>query len=298
MSTARVALVTARAAHGLDEDLPPLLAACAARSLAVEAVDWDDGAVDWSRFGLALLRSTWDYTMRLPEFLAWVERAAARTRLHNPPAVVRWNVDKHYLAHLARAGAAVVPSHFVEPGETPAAALQAFLAAHAEAELVVKPAVGAGSRDAARYGREELDAVRAHLGRLLAAGRSALLQPYLARVDALGETALIYFEGRFSHAIRKGPLLARAAAPVRALFAIEHIEPRLPGADELALAERVLGALPFPTPLYARVDLIRDADGGPRVLELELTEPSLFFDHAPGSAGRFAAAIAARLAAP
>jgi hypothetical protein len=115
-----------------------------------------------------------------------------------------------------------------------------------------------------------------------------LLQPYLGQVDHHGETALIYFAGRFSHAIRKGPLLRRGGAPTDALFAAEEITPRMPGADELQVAERALAALPFAAPLYARVDLIPSADARPCLLELELTEPSLFFAQAPGAAERFA----------
>src|SRR6185312_7689365 len=98
-------------------------------------------------------------------------------------------------------------------------------------------------------------------------------------------TALIFFDRKFSHAIRKGPLLKRGEGPTRALFAAEHITPRAPNAAELTLAERTLAVIPFTGPLlYARVDLIQNADGTPRLLELELTEPSLFFAHAPGSA--------------
>jgi len=108
---------------------------------------------------------------------------------------------------------------------------------------------------------------------------------------------LIFFAGTFSHAIRKGPLLKRGEGPTRALFATEHIMPRTPSAEEIAVAERTLAAMPFGELLYARVDLIHDDDGAPRVLELELTEPSLFFEHAPGSADRFARAIIERVAA-
>lgn len=243
-----------------------------------------------------LLRSTWDYTLRLPEFLGWVERVAARTRLLNAPEVVRWNTDKHYLGDLARAGAPVVPGAFVEPGADAGAALEAFLAAHAAStDFVIKPCVGAGSRDAQRHRRDDRTAAAAHLRRLLDAGRSVLLQPYLDRVDADGETALLFFEGVFSHAIRKGPLLRRDEGPTRALFAPEHIQPRVPGADELTVAQRALAAIPSAGPLlYARVDLLRDARGQPVVLELELTEPSLFFASAPGSVERFAAAALTR----
>ena len=292
----RIALVTAAAARALDDDLAPLAAALAARGAAVTIADWDVATIDWSGFDLALLRSTWDYSLRLPEFLAWVARVTTQTRLLNPPDVVRWNTDKHYLGELARAGVAVVPGTFVEPGANAGDALRGFLAAHeAHADFVIKPCVGAGSRDAQRHRRDDPDSADVHLRRLLDAGRSALLQPYLDRVDADGETALLFFEGGFSHAIRKGPLLRRDEGPTRALFAPEHIQARTPGADELALARRTLAAIPYAGPLlYARVDLLCDARGRPVVLELELAEPSLFFAGAPGSIERFASAVLAR----
>jgi glutathione synthase/RimK-type ligase-like ATP-grasp enzyme len=291
-----VALVSAREARALDEDLPLLSAALRARGLESEVVDWDDEAIDWSRFALALLRSTWDYSARLSEFMGWLERVARLTRLYNPQQVVRWSLDKHYLAELRRAGAATVPTAFVEPDADAAAMLQEFLRREAAAaEIVIKPAVSSGSRNAQRHLRGDYPAMLAHVSRLLAERRSVLLQPYLDRVDEYGETALMYFDGEFSHAIRKGPLLQRGAAPTPALFAREQIEPRTAGADELELGARVLAALPFERLLYARVDVIRDAGGRPCVLELELAEPSLFLGFAPGAAARLAAGIVARL---
>jgi O-ureido-D-serine cyclo-ligase len=297
MAGPRVALVTAAAARALDDDLLPLAAALREAGVQAVAENWDDAHVDWSRYALALLRSPWDYVQRFAEFRAWLDRAGGLTRLLNPPEVVRWNIDKHYLADLAEAGVAVVPSRFCEPGEDAAEALAAFLERHeGVAELVVKPAVGAGSRDAQRHDRDAREAARAHMQRLLDAGRSVLLQPYLERVDAHGETALIYFEGEFSHAIRKGALLRRGEGPTDGLFAVEAITPRTPTAEERALADAALAALPFSAPLlYARVDLIHDGQAQPRLLELELAEPSLFFAHAPGSAERFARAVKRRL---
>ena len=292
MSSPRIALVTAAAARDLDEDLPPLAAALGELKADFQVVNWDDPAANWSHFDLAVLRSTWDYTMRFAEFLDWAERASGQTRLLNPPRIVRWNTDKHYLAELGMAGVPIVPSSFIEPGDDARTQLERFLDAHAAAEFVVKPSIGAGSRDAQRHGRAEHVAALAHANRLLGEQRSVLLQPYLDRVDEHGETALIYFGGSFSHAIRKGPLLRRGEGATRALFAAEHITPRTPSAAEIAVAEQTLAAMPFDKPLlYARVDLIHDADGAPRVLELELTEPSLFFAHAPGSAQRFAGTL-------
>jgi hypothetical protein len=292
--TARVALVTARAARGLDEDMPPLTAALAAAGAACEIVDWDDARTDWARFDLVVPRSAWDYAERLPEFLAWAERVAGVTRLVNPLPVVRWNTDKHYLGELARAGAPVVPTWYVEPDEDAERTLAGFLAAVACRELVVKPAVGAGSRDARRHVRAARPEILGHIAPLLTAGRSVMLQPYLESVDWCGETALMYLDGHFSHAIRKGALLPAGGPATAALFAAEDIVPRPAAADELAAAERILAAAPFERLLYARVDLLRDASGEPRLLELELTEPSLFLAHAAGGAQRFAAALLAR----
>jgi hypothetical protein len=291
--TRTVALVTAREARGLDEDLPPLEAAMRAAGVRTRVVDWDGTEVDWAGFDVALLRSTWDYPERLPEFLAWVDSAARHTTLLNPPAVVRWNTDKHYLAELARARVAVVPSAFLEPGADAAHGVRDFLARDNCVEFVVKPCVSAGSRDTQRHARAQVEAATAQAQALLAAGRSVLLQPYLDSVDRDGETALIFFAGRFSHAIRKGPLLpaGRPGSPAIGLFAPEKITTRVPGADELRLADQILSVLPFKAPLYARVDVIRDATGAPVLLELELTEPSLFFAHSAGAAERFTAAM-------
>lgn len=290
-----VALITARAARDLDADLPSLVGAFAAAGAAAEITVWDDPRVDWSRFDLALLRSAWDYAERLPQFLAWVERTAAATRLLNPPAVVRWNSDKHYLHDLAARGVPVVPTTFIEPGAAPHAVLAQFLRHESCAELVVKPAVGAGSRDARRHRRDDHTEILAHVRPLLAAGRGIMLQPYLDRVDREGETALIFIAGRYSHAIRKGPLLPAGAPSTAALFAAEEITARIPTADELAVGERAVAQVPFPELLYARVDLIRDAVGQACVLELELAEPSLYFSHAPAAAARFVSAALARL---
>jgi O-ureido-D-serine cyclo-ligase len=291
MPALNIALVTARPARGLDEDEPPLHLALQTAGCNVQMAEWDDAKVDWASFDVALLRSAWDYAERVSEFLAWVEKASQLTHLLNPRAVVRWNTDKHYLAQLGQAGVATVPSTFVEPGEDAAAAIRSFLESHTQAELVVKPAIGAGSRDTERHRRTDLGPIVSHATRLLDANRSVLVQPYLARVDRDGETALMFFEGRFSHAIRKGPLLPPGGVATTGLFAAETITPRVPGADEMRLAEKVVAAIPSGTPLYARIDLIRADDGAPCLLELELTEPSLFFAHAAGSAEKFTAAV-------
>ncbi len=242
----------------------------------------DDPAVDWEAFELVVVRSTWDYSRRRDEFVTWCARVG--DRLRNPPEVIRWNTDKRYLTDLAQAGLPVVPTSFLEPGDDVGVL-------GTEGPCVVKPAVSAGARDTARHVRP--GAAEAHARALLDEGRVAMVQPYVDGVDAAGETGLLLYEGIFDHAIRKGAMLLDGASAFEGTGAVEHIGAREPSDEERAVAD---AAVAYVTqrfgvaPLYARVDLL-PAPEGPLLLELELTEPSLFFATAPGAAARYAEAV-------
>ena len=281
--------MTAAEAVGLDEDAPVLAAALLRHGIESRVCVWDDGAVDWSAWDLAVLRSTWDYPRRRDAFVRWAAGVDAVGALRNRPAVVEWNSDKRYLLELAARGVAIVPSSVLEPGEA--------VGLPATGGFVVKPTVSAGSQDTERYTAEEAPRARAHVDHLHAQGRNVLLQPYVERVDDDGETALVYLGGHYSHAVRKGPILAGAPETVGGLFAAEQIDPRTPSDGERAAAEAALDAVPFDRRdlLYARVDLLPGADGQPLVLEIELVEPSLFLRFDDAAADRLASAIAACL---
>ncbi|MDT4936817.1 MAG: hypothetical protein QOG80_488 [Pseudonocardiales bacterium] len=271
-----------------DEDAAMLEAAIGRQGVDAKWVVWSDPDVDWTR-SLAVIRSTWDYTPRRTQFLAW---AAAVPRLVNPADVVAWNSDKTYLRDLAGVGVPIVPTAWSAPGEV--------VALPAEGEYVVKPSVGAGSRGAGRFRAAAGREARAHAARLHDAGRVVLVQPYLSDVDTLGETALIYLDGVFSHAVRKGAMLpAGVVHPVDGhdLYVEERITSHTARADELAVGDQALRAVRdrFGADLiYARVDLL-PTEGGPLLVELELTEPSLFLGYDEGAADRFAVAITRRL---
>ncbi len=170
--TERIALVASERGLRVDPDLPIARSALRDAGFVVDLVRWDDDAVDWASYDLAVVRSCWDYAWRLEEFLAW---AGSVRRLRNPFEVLRWNTDKTYLRELERAGLPVVPTVWspTSAGELPDAG-----------EWVVKPSVSAGSRDTARWG-DPAD-VLAHAADLAAAGRTAMVQPYLASVDDVG----------------------------------------------------------------------------------------------------------------
>lgn len=281
-----LAWVTAAGAREWDEDAPLALPVLAARGVDAQMVEWDDEAVDWAAFDRVVLRSTWDYTRRLPEFLAWLERVAAVTEVVNPPATVRWSLDKRYLGELESAGVPIVPTSFVAPGdplELP------------DVELVVKPAVGAGSRDAASYDTEHHDLARAHVARLHAEGRTVLVQPFLRTIAEDGEWPMVMLGGRFSHTASKRVALPRAGE-VSELFAREVCVPATATDAQVAVAEDALAFVSrrLGVPAYARVDLVRLPDGGFGVLELELAEPFLFLPYAdPAATDRLVDALLA-----
>ncbi|MET0930190.1 MAG: hypothetical protein ABWX74_11760 [Aeromicrobium sp.] len=278
----RTAFVTSRDHRGFDADLPLLLDAAHERGIDAEISVWDDPEVDWISYDAVVVRSCWDYVARRDEFLAW---AASVPSLHNSPAVLRWNTDKTYLQQLELAGVPIIETRWdVAAGDD--------IGDHAE--WVVKPTVSAGSRDTARW--STADEARAHSAELVAAGRHSMTQPYISSVDDEGETAMLYFGGQFSHAIRKGAMLAKDEGVVQDRDSRESITPREPTAAQRELSEHVIAttrsALGLAAaPLYTRIDLVTGDDGAPLLIELELTEPSLFLPQSNGGAGRLVDAL-------
>jgi glutathione synthase/RimK-type ligase-like ATP-grasp enzyme len=279
-----VALATCVVLPEPDADLEPLLLALRAAGLSVEALGWDDPEADFASARLTLLRSTWNYSERPAAFLAWVDRTAARSQLWNRPDTVRWNAHKSYLLDLHARGVPVVPTHLARRGDT--ATLVQIMAARGWAEVVVKPAVSGGSRCTIRVKPGETERGEAHL-RSLAAREDVLVQPFQPSVEGHGERAIVTVDGQPTHAVRKTP---------RFLGDPERVSEAVPIADdEAALAKQAIAAAPGPL-LYARVDVARDERGAPRVMELELVEPSLFFRQSEGALRRYVAAVRRLLA--
>jgi glutathione synthase/RimK-type ligase-like ATP-grasp enzyme len=225
------------------------------------------------------VRTTWDYFDRRDEFLAW---AAAVPRLLNPAEVLTWNTDKRYLHQLEAKGIPIVPTTWLEPGEGFTPPDRAF---------VVKPTVSAGARNTAAYPAGDTTSAE-HVRTLLDQGRRVMVQPYVEAVDAEGETSLLFFDGAFSHAARKAAILTPGGGVSNSIDSRSFVTPADATPEQRELAEAVLRAAP-PDLLYVRVDLLP----GPVLIELEVTEPSLFLRHAPGSAQRFAQAVARSAAA-
>ena len=265
-----------------DEEL--LLTGLAARGIQARMCAWNDPEADWDARIPTVIRSTWDYIHELPSFLAWAERAERAAPLWNPLAVVRANVHKRYLVELGARGVPTVETALVERAR--ACSLEALARERGWRRLMLKPAVGASSFGARRFEAHEHGAAQLHLDALLARG-DALVQPYLESVEGHGERALVWIDGELTHAVRKSPRFSGGVENVSESVPIER--------DERALAEAALASAPVGL-LYARVDMARGADGRPRVMELELVEPSLFLRQSPEALTRLVAALARRLA--
>lgn len=266
-----------------DGDEAAVPAELAALGIDAGWAAWDDPDVDFAAADLVVLRATWDYAPRRAEFLEW---CASLGNLRNHAAVARWNTDKRYLADLSAAGVPTVPTTLVEPG---------LNVTWPAGEFVVKPAVRAGSRGAARFAADEHGHADKHLVTLHADGHTALVQPYQSHVDSEGETALVFFGGEYSHAFTKGAMLTGSELDGSGLYVSERLGVARPESAARELADKALDAAAGllgtarADLLYARVDVVRMADGSFAVLELELTEPSLGFRYAdPGAAARFA----------
>jgi len=302
----RIALATCAALPDLDPDDAPLVDALRARGLEVESPVWNAADVDWSSYDAVVVRSTWDYTERPRDFRWWAQRVSQSSRLLNPAQAVTWNIDKTYQRAMEAAGLPIVPTIWMDPARNfNARAIHTRFPAFGH--FVIKPTISAGSRDTGRYDAGETPSralAITHVKRLLDAGRHVMVQRYLKQVDTVGETALVYFDGELSHAVRKAPLLEgpyREDAMDGVLYKEEVMTAREASAAELEVGQRVIDALPTLLPglemplAYTRVDLIPDDEGHPVVLELELIEPSFFFAQAPEAVERFADVVVRRL---
>lgn len=269
-----------------DPEAPQVVEALREAGAVADLHAWN-ASVDWAAYDLVVVRSPWDYFDHLVEFLSWVDAVDSSTRIVNPAGVIRWNSHKGYLADLARAGVPVLPTLHLEWGSSDSADR---IAACGWADVVVKPAVDGGAREALRADPCSPEAA-AHVERLVAGG-DVVVQPYAPQIEA-GETSLLFFGGVFSHAVRKVP--AEGDYRVQAHHGgTEHRHH--PTGAELETARRAMACAPGSL-TYARVDLI-DVDGVPTLMELEVIEPDLFFRLDHQAMRRFTDAVLAELRPP
>jgi glutathione synthase/RimK-type ligase-like ATP-grasp enzyme len=305
--SARIALATSRELPDLDVDDHGLVAALRARGASVTLPVWDDPEARWD-VDVVVVRSTWDYSERRDAFIAWAERVEQATTLCNPAPMLRWNTDKRrYLTDLEKAGVPVVPTLWLQRrtgrneqlGDPRGADVVDIARLVAKAPwakdagaVVIKPIIGAGSRDTVKVTVGDLPGFGQRFIDDNAAKQALMVQPFLPGISQ-GETSLIYIDGAYSHAVCKKPAAGDFRSQPEFGSDVRAVEP---STTQRALADHALHICGG-SPLYARVDLVAGLNDEPCVIELEVTEPCLYFGWAGSSADHFAERVLARAAA-
>lgn len=283
--------ITYRDLPDLDPDDKLALEVLSSRGYKCQAAVWDDPEVDWENAGVCVLRSTWDYHLKLNEFKTWLDSLIANTTVVNHPAYLKWNMHKTYLAELEAAGLPIVPTVILKQNAKNG---RAALSDATFSKAIIKPAVGLATSGVMVMTQDNVDAAGAHVEKLLETG-DVLLQPFLESVNGYGERSLVFFNGEYSHSARKTAFQALAVAGGAGETFAEDVE------EEIAVAKKVAAQLPrlashTVPPVYCRIDLVRNDRNEPVVLEVELIEPTLFLSLYEPAARAFADAIEAVMA--
>ena len=266
-----------------DVDEAKLLAACHTAGIQAETAPWDDHSVDWGKYALVVVRSTWNYCLHETAFREWISQVAAQTPLWNPAEVMLRTIHKSYLMELNHQGIPIVPTRIVQK-DAPIC-LDSLLAETGWKDFVIKPAVSAGSHMTHRFSLGELDSARAWLGAILQSN-DAMVQEFMEKVPDGGEISLIHIGGELTHGVIKHPRYAGGEESVSA--AVQ------PSEAQRAMCKAIFNTVLDPL-LYARVDLMCDNHGDWVLSELELIEPSLFLSQHPPALQAFVKLVAGKL---
>jgi len=268
------------------------------RNIEISAHDWRQPC-DWGQFDAVVIRSTWDYSNHLPEFLKWASEVSSQSILLNDLATITANTNKKYLTNLNDVGVATIPTIYLPPqGElTPNQIEQINVWLSNSGKLAIKPSVDAGARLAGLA--RDLPTSLELIGRIHKVSKTAMIQPYLAAVDSDGEHAVVLLGGEISHAVIKRPALTEGGHG-DGLALVDIDEGLRSFCKQVATGAVESGLTPdWSGLLYARIDAVPSpaSPHGWQLMELELTEPALFFDKYPTAAGVFIDALTDRVRA-
>lgn len=243
------------------------------KQLNAGLVIWNDPAVDWQQYDVAIIKSPWDYHDHVTEFFTWLDTISALgVKLFNPAELVKWNSDKHYLKEIAEAGFPVIASVFLEQGTQPDL-LPLFEQLNSK-KLIIKPCISAGAKNTIVLAIDDVDIQLAVVHQLLKTG-DYIVQPFMDEIFE-GEWSYMFFNGVFSHAVLKVPKKGdfRVQGAHGGSSSGQQPEQSHVKSAQALVNEFAKGAL------YARVDGII-SNNELQLMELELIEPYLFLDTHP-----------------
>jgi hypothetical protein len=276
-----IALVTCQEFPDLYEDDQLFRHELLKLGFEVHAVCWD-AQVNWSDFNHIIVRSTWDYFHHFPEFLLWLDIIeTSGSKIWNTVPVMRWNSNKKYLLNLENKGIPIVPTVWIDAADNKPQLARVFAATGWE-EAILKPAVSGGAFNTVRVNANNADEQQNSLQKILTTG-TAMLQPFLREIQALGEYSFLFFNGQYQYTVLKIP--KPGDFRVQSEHGSTTIKVDVPD-NLISQAQKVMDVLDF-VPLYARVDMV-NVQGQLKLMELELIEPLLYLAYDDGAAVRFA----------
>ena len=286
----KIALATCSTLPEWEVDDEPFFQALKNQNIEIFHPCWDDSDFDWDGCDLVIPRTTWDYQSRSEQFAQWLERVDQCSFLLNPLSLIKWNLNKTYLKDLSIAQPPTIwLSKTISSSSTPRPNLQKLLNQKGWSKGFIKPVVGANSWGTIRFDQENHQSIKdaqIHLDQWIQT-HDLILQPYYKSVETEGEFSLIFFNGKWSHGVQKVPVLGDYR--VQDDYGAKDY-PWNPPSEWKSQTLTLINNLPI-CPLYARADFLKDDSGDPRLIELELIEPSLFFRHDSDSPHRFVTAI-------
>ena len=251
-------------------------------------LSWDDAFFDWSSTKYVLFRSTWDYFNRFQEFSIWLSNVTTQTTLLNSEAIIRWNLDKHYLLDLQKRGIRITKTHIIE--QSSSITLKELHNTQNWKETVLKPCISGTARHTYKLNENNLEEHET-IFKTLIAKEAMMLQPFQYNIVKKGEVSMIVFNGNYSHAVLKKA--KQGDFRVQDDFG-GSVEMYIPTVEEIKFAENAVKACKE-LPIYARVDIFTDNDNQIALSELELIEPELWFRFFPQAAKILASDIKDRL---
>ena len=256
--------------------------------LKVIRLAWSDPDFDWSSTKSVLFRTTWDYFDNFTQFSKWLNTISKVTTLYNSEAIIRWNIDKHYLKDVKEKGVHIAETLFIEKGDP-----RTLKDLHKETgwtETVLKPCVSGAARHTYKLNPENI-ANHQGIYETLIANEAMMLQPFQNNIVTEGEVSMMVFNGKFTHAIIKKAKVGDFRVQDDFGGSVHDYQPT---EAEIEFAEHAVKACKE-VPLYARVDLFKDNDNRIALAELELVEPELWFRHHPDAAMILAQGIKEKL---
>ncbi len=250
-----------------------------------EEVSWRKNDVDWNHFDAVIIRSPWDYQKDPKAFLEVLsEIEQSNALLENSLEIVKWNIDKTYLRDLESHGVEIVPSRWHKTFN--ADLFPAIFSDLKSEEIVVKPTISAGADDTFRIHKSNYDIFFDDLKSIFKK-RPFLVQPFMENITAEGEFSVFFFGDTYSHTILKTPKTNDFRVQEEHGGRLTLVEPE----DDLLNVARTMRDMIEPEPLYTRADYVRTDNDSFALMELELIEPSLYFNMDPESPKRFAKAF-------